>query len=241
VKVAAASAGSDLPEIVYACPTPTEASYASDKPAKCPVSGAALVATRLVTAYSCLKNEVVIREQPGVCPTDRSELVPITVALYFTCKNDPSVRELNAGTCSDGSARVKTFVRRPHGDHNPRHGGGFVFMAVDQWHHLEGTLVRPATFRLYLYDDMARPLAASNLSGRVAIADSNGQEVGPSVPLVFGQSADHSTLEARLPAPSFPLNLKVFMRFKPNDPSRSSISLSRISPGNHEWGDWMIG
>src|SRR5215471_5627292 len=32
LKLGTASAGSDLPEIVYACPTSTEASYASDKP-----------------------------------------------------------------------------------------------------------------------------------------------------------------------------------------------------------------
>jgi Cu/Ag efflux protein CusF len=212
--VASAASGSDdLPPISYVCPTPAEASYLDDKPGKCPGSGEALVAARLVTAYSCLKTQVIIRDAPGICPMDRSELVPITVAMHFTCKSDPSVRDMNPGDCADGSPRIKAFERRPHGDHNPRHGGDFVFMAVDQWHHLEGTLVQPGTFRLYLYDDMARPLAASNLSGRITI----GETGEPSIPLVFGKSPDHSTMEAAVSGVTFPFSVKAFVKFKPND------------------------
>jgi hypothetical protein len=217
LKVAAAAAADDLPPISYVCPTLNEASYLDDKPGRCPVSGEALLAMRLVTAYSCLRNQLFIREVPGPCPTDKSDMVPITAAMHFACKDDPSVREMNPGTCADGSPRVKAFERRPHGDHNPRHGGGFVFMAIDQWHHLEGTFVAPGVVRLYFYDDMARPLAASNFSGRIMMADGNARESGPSVPLVFGTAADHSTMEARIPGATFPFNVKVFMKFKPDD------------------------
>jgi Cu/Ag efflux protein CusF len=212
--VAGANPGADdLPPISYVCPTPAEASYLDVKPGKCPGSGEALVAARLVTAYSCLKNQIVIREAPGICPMDRSELVPITVAMHFTCKADANVHEMNPGTCADGTPRIKAFERRPHGDHNPRHGGDFVFMAVDQWHHLEGTLVQPGVFRLYLYDDMARPLAASQVSGRITIGDTTE----PSIPLVFGKSADHSTIEAPVANVTFPFSVKAFVKFKPTD------------------------
>jgi hypothetical protein len=79
------------------------------------------------------------------------------------------------------------------------------------------TFVQPGIFRLYLYDDMTRPLSASNLSGRITMADNYAREVGPSIPLVFGRTADHSTMEARIPGMTFPFNVKLFMKFKPNE------------------------
>ena len=135
-----------------------------------------------ITVYSCLKFQSFIQDKPGVCPVDKSELVPITSAFYFTCKNDSHVRQLEPGTCADGSARIRTYERRPHGDHNPRHGGQF-FMAEDNWHHLEGTFVRPNLFRVYFYNDFTQPLAVAGFSATVTRTDASGRKIAAPVAL----------------------------------------------------------
>jgi hypothetical protein len=213
---AARGAVEGLPPLSYVCPTPGEEAVLEDKPGRCPKSGASLVALRLVTAYSCLKVQIFVREAPGICPIDKTPLVPITAALYFTCKSDPSVRELVPGKCVDGSARVKAFERRPHGDHNPRHGGSF-FMAVDQWHHIEGTLVAPGIFRVYFYDDLSRPLLIDAFSAAVAMADSNAREISAPIAVTPVPSPDRNVMEVSLGDAKLPLNVKLHVKFRPDD------------------------
>jgi hypothetical protein len=210
----------ELPPLSYVCPTKGEEGVLEEKPGRCRQSGVPLVPVRLVTAYSCLKFETFIQDKRGICAVDKSELVPITVSLYFTCKNDSKVRELEPGTCPDGTARIKGYERRTHGDHNPRHGGEF-FMADDNWHHLEGTFLRPNIFRVYFYDDFTRPLAITGFFATVAKTDSYFKEIGAPIAIKPGRAKDRNTLEVPLPSTMPPANFALHVKFKPDDKDRT--------------------
>jgi Cu/Ag efflux protein CusF len=219
---------SALPPVSYVCPSPGEESFIDDAPGKCPKSGAELQAVRLDIAYKCLKTAY-IREKPGTCPIDRADLVPVTASIFWLCKGDPDSEKhyLDPGTCRDGSPREKAFEVRPHGDHNPRHGGPSVFMSEDLYHHVEATIVaptptRPAAFRVYFYDEYTRPIKAAGISAHVALADKNGKATGSATPLVLSRIRDGNAMEARLPnAPvpseSAPVFLALRVKLKPSD------------------------
>src|ERR1700733_3640287 len=71
---------------------------------------------------------------------------------------------------------------KAHMDHKPKHGGTF-FMSLDNLHHLEGVLLPPGTFRVYLYDDHTKPLKPDQVklaSGTIQVGDSDS---APKIPL----------------------------------------------------------
>ena len=232
VRVAASpkkQAQTALPPISYVCPSPGEESFVDDKPGTCPKSGAELQAVRLDIAYKCLKTSY-IREKPGTCPMDRTDLVPVTASIFWLCKNDPDPEKhyLEPGTCGDGSRREKAFEVRPHGDHNPRHGGPSVFMSEDLYHHVEATLVaptrtQPAIFRVVL---LRRIHAADKRDRRVGAGRRRGQERQSNrqrrSPLVLSRIKDGNAMEVRLPnaavpSESAPVFFALRVKFKPSD------------------------
>src|SRR5580765_1564646 len=135
--------GKPLPPVQYVCIMPGDEGVLEDKPGKCPnpKCGMELKPVRLSEAYSSVSHpNQFIQLGPGKDRIDGSALVPITAGLFFTCPGSDD-HLMDPGKCSDGSERKMGLERRPHGDHNPRHGGLF-YMAEDKWHHLEGTYPR---------------------------------------------------------------------------------------------------
>jgi hypothetical protein len=112
---------------------------------------------------------------------------------------------------------------RPHGNHNPQHGGQF-FMAPDNTHHLEGAYPRVRVFRLYLYDDYTRPLPPDQIrdvKARVVTKETfdattrTTREI-TAFPLV--KSAGNGYLEARIDSSSFPAQMTAKVQFKSDAP-----------------------
>jgi hypothetical protein len=188
-----------------------------DKPGICPnpKCGMKLVPVRLQIAYSCITHQQIVRGTEGTCPIDRQKLVPITASMFWLCGGSED-HLLEPGTCPDGKPRTLTFERRPHGDHNPRHGGQF-FMADNQWHHLEGTYPKGGPFRLFMYDDFTRPLTVKGFTGTVTWVDATDKELG-TFPLRAGRI--NNTLETPIKGATFPLKLKARVQFGPNEKVR---------------------
>jgi hypothetical protein len=132
------------------------------KPGTCPYCKLPLVPVRLDSAWMCPVHTTVTESNAGKCRMCGRQLVPVTVSLTWTCAADRTKEHLEPGVCADGSPRIGSRTLRAHGNHNPQHGGQF-FMAPDNWHHLEGVHPSARIFRLYIYDDYGRPLAAAKV------------------------------------------------------------------------------
>ena len=93
-------------------------------------------------------------------------------------------------------------------------------MADDNWHHLEGTFLRPSLFRVFFYDDFTRPLAASSFSASVVMTDTDGRPAGAPIAVKPGGSKDRNVLEVRLRNTTLPTTLALHVKFKTDDKER---------------------
>jgi hypothetical protein len=203
---AAAVPPTTVAPVSWTCPMHPE--VVDDRSGTCPICRMPLTPVRLVLVWSCQLHLDVTRQQPGACPLCGRQLVKIIKALSFTCPAHPRVNEINPGRCpADKRTLVARYSLRPHGDHNPKHGGSFI-MAPNNWH-LETTHPAPAVFRLYVYDEYSRPFIPEGFTSRIAVGD---------VSITFRPAAGGAFLEARVPQAALPATIVVGARFGREQP-----------------------
>jgi ribosomal protein L37AE/L43A len=183
------------------------------EPGACAQCGAPRSAASAAAVWRCPRHAELALEERGECPICTRALVSMTVALVWSC-GAHDITRLEEGACPTcGSALERICLPLPHGDHNPKHGGVF-FMAPDLWHHLEGTLPEEGRFRLYLYDDFTRPLAAAGFEGRIRLSSAGEHgvvdEQADATPLLPAAGGEY--LEARVEPFALPLELTAWVR-----------------------------
>jgi hypothetical protein len=210
-----AEAPPKLPPLSYTCPHHPD--VLEDRPGACPLCKLALEPVRLDSSWMCPVHTAVIESDRGTCRLCRRQLVPVTVSLTWTCRGDAAAH-LEPGLCSDGSPRIGQRALRPHGNHNPRHGGQF-FMAPDNWHHIEGAYPTARTFRLYVYDDYGRPLPADKLKdvqARIVTKETFDPATRKTTELSafpLRMSRNRGYLEARVDTTMLPAEMTAKVRF----------------------------
>ena len=198
--------GRVLPPLSWTCPMHPE--VVDDSSGACPICKMPLTPVRLELVWSCQLHLDLTRQQPGTCPTCRRQLVKIIKALSFACPAHPKVNEVNPGRCPiDKRSLVAKYSLRPHGDHNPKHGGNFT-MAPNNWH-VEATHPAPSQFRLYVYDEYSRPFVPKEFISRIVVGEA-------SIP--FTPAAGGAFLQARMPDAALPATIVVKARFENTQP-----------------------
>lgn len=190
------------------------AEVVEDKPGKCPICGMTLAPVRLALVWSCTLHPEITKDEKGRCPKCGRDLLRVTKAVTFTCPVHSKVNVLDPGKCPIcRRTLVEKYSIRPHGDHNPRHGGSF-FMVSNNWH-LEVTHPAASVFRLYIYDEYSKPFSPPGLTARVTeTTDPAGTRQELSVPFA---KTTRGYYEARVPGAALPATIAAKVRFEPTD------------------------
>jgi hypothetical protein len=210
-----------LPPIVMTCIHHPD--VLESKPGTCPYCKLPLVPVRLDSAWMCPVHTTVTDSNAGKCRMCGRQLVPVTVSLTWTCAADRATEHLEPGTCADGSPRIGRRTLRAHGNHNPQHGGQF-FMAPDNWHHLEGVHPSARVFRLYVYDDYGRPLAAAkvkDIAARVVTQETFDPATRKTTEVrafPLKQPRNRPYLEARIDPATLPAEMTAKVKFGSDQP-----------------------
>lgn len=203
-----------LPPVSWTCPMHAE--VVDNKPGTCPICSMSLAPVRLDLVWSCQLHLDVTAMGPGRCRLCGRDLVRIIKNVSFTCPAHPKVDRIDPGKCPIcGRTLTTKYSLRPHGDHNPKHGG-FFFMASNNWH-VEVTHPAASVFRLYVYDDYSRPFAPVGLQARI-IEMPGTERKQATVSIPFKSAAARSYLEVRVPQLALPASIAVKIRFQSNDP-----------------------
>jgi len=173
-----------------------------------------LVNLRLALVWTCPVHNDITEMQAGRCRRCGRDLIRVTKALSFTCPVHRSVDVLDPGRCPRcRRTLVARYAIRPHGDHNPKHGGSF-FMVSNNWH-LEATHPAPSVFRLYIYDNYSKPFSPPGLTARITeVFDAAGKRTEVAIP--FANTA-RGYYQARVPNVAVPAMIAAKVRFEAGD------------------------
>jgi hypothetical protein len=210
-----------LPPVSMTCPMHPD--VLEPRPGSCPICRMNLVPVRLDTSWMCPIHTTVMSEKSGTCRICGRPLVEARVAVTWTCAAQPGIDRIEPGTCPDGTPTIERRTLRPHGNHNPQHGGQF-FMAADNWHHVEGAYPRAGVFRLYVYDDYARPLSGADLkkvTARVVTNERYDARTRTSTDVTaftLRPARNAAYLEASVTGVAFPAAMTAKVKIKPDSP-----------------------
>jgi len=201
-----------LPPLSWSCPMHPE--VVDNEAGTCPICAMTLEKQRLALVWTCPVHSEITQMQAGICRRCGRDLIRVTKALSFTCPVHTSVTALDPGRCPRCRRTLVTkYTIRPHGDHNPKHGGSF-FMVSNNWH-LELTHPAASIFRLYIYDNYSKPFSPPGLAARITqVAQGAAKPAEVAIPFARTARGDY---EARVPNLAVPATLVAKVRFEAGD------------------------